>query len=205
MFSEAERSIYGYEDGEGPRRGDPLVIEQRYFDALVPTLDTTDDFYDAIQRRLMSENPRIAQDASVVLLPAIAAAFGVEMLDEETGKGLTRSALYQLHNDFTTWREKVRRDFRTFARIVRSYGLDPSRPLTYLEYVGLAFNLPVVEALEAVQVARGIKFALFSKIHPSMVAAMADQESTIPWVIADLERELAEAAHAARMAARRPV
>jgi hypothetical protein len=197
VYTEEERSIYCYHDGRRPRRADPLALEAAYF-AAMEGMDRA-----GLDDQLASPVPEVRSAASARLLPAIRAAFGVAELDEDTGEGLPLAETFGLTRAFFRWKAEVRSEYRQLARHVALFGHPPGRALDYRAFCGLTWNAERLEAVQAVQVARGIVSALTGKAHPSLVDAMAETEAQVPWVQLVIESEKAEADQAANIAAGR--
>jgi hypothetical protein len=198
MYSLKERLIYPYYDGRRDRWGDPLAIEDAYTFALA-MVDMA-----SLGEQLRSPIREIKIAASAQFLPAIRRAFGVVELSEETGEGLPLAETYDLGRKLFAWKDATRIEYRALAQHVATYGHDPTRPIDYLAFCGLQYNLERVAAIQAVQVARGIVSALTGKPHPSLVDAMAESESRIPWVQLMVDQESIEAEQAAKIASGKP-
>lgn len=193
MFTESERLIYHFHDGEWDRTADPLALEDAYFAALAG-IDQA-----GLDDQLGSPYPPARIAAEERLLPAIRAAFGVEEFDERTGRGLPLAETFGLTRDLFAWKATVRSKYRRLARHVAVYGRDPARPIGYEAFCGLEFNVGRVAAIQGVQVARGIVSALTGKPHPSLIDAMADREDQVGWVRLQVDAERDEAEQMSRI------
>jgi hypothetical protein len=194
-YGEEERAIYEFDDGRGARRADPLALEDAYAEAMAGVDQA------ALGEQLRSPIMASRIVAEARLLPAIRAAFGVVEFDEATGEGLPLARTLELSRDLFGWKDRVRRRYRTLAQHVAAYGHDPARPLSYEAFCGLHYNLERVQAIQAVQVARGIAAALTGKPHATLVDALAASESQVPWVQLAVDAEQAEAEQLAKIGA----
>jgi hypothetical protein len=100
----AEREIFEFRDGAGPRRGDPLAIERRMTKALADVDD------EALDEQLRSPVPGIVFDGLDKLLPAIRAAFKVAAFEDDEAAGLTAEETLDLWGRFQDWRDRLKGD-----------------------------------------------------------------------------------------------
>lgn len=105
-YTEQERLVFRYHDGGRERFADPLPL----YRALVKGLrGAALGGEGGLLEQLEQGDEYLAGDAAAKLFPAVAAAFGLEPFDPDTGQGCTERMLYRVLLDFLAYLDDAKK------------------------------------------------------------------------------------------------
>lgn len=97
MFTDKEKEIFKYELPDGEKRFvDPLRIRRKLAKATAGKIDE-------LLQKQNSDNLGDQLDADEKLIPAVAFAFDLPMIDPKTGEGTPEQFLLNLLDEYTLW------------------------------------------------------------------------------------------------------
>lgn len=96
MFTEAEKRVFKYHDGQAEAFADPLAARRSF------VVETQGRFNDLLTA-YYGDDELASCEAAVVLVPVVRQVFSMNPFDRDTGKGATEDDVDRVLTEFLDW------------------------------------------------------------------------------------------------------